>query len=794
MTQPVEAALAAITVTSDVAFTWLGRSFSIADEATAARLSHEARRAALEAAITHRLYTDFYCCGWPRAVRRVHREEAGGEISAALGAAVPAMRWENGWQPLGETARGVVVTRGGITLCADRASVRGAGPGEDAASGVAVAMPTARPAFSPGHHLVIGRAPFDTHGRVWRLYWNVTAAGAPWLAGELARRLDEAGIAFHFKVLTRPDPAWRCDGAVLYLPHAALGGAARAIRTVAELAKRHLASGTPAMTRRIGPGLAYAESPRGGQSFGEHRCGLLADAVLAAADGEVKKPRERLALAELAFVGAGICLDVPHRLAGSPDPLAAWTMPLARRSAVTVGGGAAAARETSAEPPLATAGRVAEHLMTSAIHDGERCTWLTTSPGSGDFGVGDEGSAFGTLGPNLYAGQAGVGLFLATYAAATGDRRAAATALAALRQAVAVAMRHPAPGDGGLYTGLTGIALALATAGRHLATDALDADARRLLELADAAPPAGFDVLSGTAGRALGRLAAAALLGARDLLAQAVADADTLLATARRREDGGKAIWSWSAPGAGCCGGDGAVGDLLGYSHGAAGAAHALFAVYEATGVSRFLHAARAAHAYERQRFDARHGLWPDLRSPEAASAPERGEPVLCGWCNGAAGIGLARLFAARLDAPDANAADRAAAAHAVRHEVDRQAAAGFPDLSLCHGLAGALETLADLDDHPADGELAGSAFAAALHRHGPPARWPTADGPGAPGLMTGLAGIGYAALRRARPATPSLLAIDPAAFAALRRRCARPPARHPFIARQGEAMGLSMV
>ncbi|WP_226580961.1 lanthionine synthetase LanC family protein [Acuticoccus sediminis] len=767
MRQPIEAALAAISVTSDAGFTWFGRPIPLAGGAEVRRMPAAERRAALRTALTRRLYEDFYCCGLPRPYRRA-RQRTDGASQFALAAAVTATRWEGGWQRLEDRKGCVLVTRGGLTLRAGETEVRPVS--QDT---LAVAMPTARPTYSPGHHLVVGQAPFDGAGRVWRLYWNVTPEGAPRLAAELACRLDAAGIPYHFKVLAAAAPERRRDGAVLYLPHAAIGGAARAVRAVAETVKGDLVAGVPAMTRQIGPGLAYAESPRGGESFGEHRVRLIADGLLKAVDAGASSPRARLAAVEDRFVMAGISLDLPHRLAGAPDPLAAWTMPLPRRTARAA---VAPAAPIPVEPPLATAGRIAAHFGETALWHGERCTWLAPDPASGDFGAGQSAAEFGTLGPNLAAGQAGVGAFLAIYAEASGDRDAGRTARAALHHAAAISTAT----DAGLYTGLAGVAFALALGGSLLAEPELHEAARDLVAMADDAPRHGFDVMSGASGRVLGLLATAALLREPRLVARAAHEADGLIAAARHRDGAppGPAL-SWrSARPVGLT--EHPVDDLLGYGHGTSGAAHALLAAYEATGAARFLEVARGALRYERSRFDPRRGGWPDHRSPEGATAAERGEPVACNWASGAVGIGLSRLRAAMVDSPEENRADRAAAAAAIRGELDRQASDGWPDLSYASGLAGALDTLAELADRPDDHALVEATFASALRGHGSAGRWPAPGWSGPLGLMTGLAGVGYFALRRARPAVPSLLALDPGAFAVIGRPDPREPATPP--------------
>ena len=130
-------------------------------------------------------------------------------------------------------------------------------------------------------------------------------------------------------------------------------------------------------------------------------------------------------------------------------------------------------------------------------------------------------------------------------------------------------------------------------------------------------------------------------------------------------------------------------------------------------------------------------------------------------WCHGAAGIGLARLACLRhLDDP------------LIRGEIDvalrTTRAEGFGwSHTLCHGDLGNLELLAEAGRTLADpywrgeAERVGSALLETTRRHGRICANPV--GVESPGLMTGLAGVGYGFLRLAGPArVPCLLTLAP--------------------------------
>jgi lantibiotic modifying enzyme len=130
-------------------------------------------------------------------------------------------------------------------------------------------------------------------------------------------------------------------------------------------------------------------------------------------------------------------------------------------------------------------------------------------------------------------------------------------------------------------------------------------------------------------------------------------------------------------------------------------------------------------------------------------------------WCNGAPGIGLARLRSL----PHIDDAE-------IRTEIDTALkttlAHGFGgNHSLCHGDLGNLELLLQasltLDDPQWKTQVdrLASIILESINQHGWLCGVPL--GVETPGLMTGLAGIGYGLLRLAEPTrVPSVLVLEP--------------------------------
>jgi lantibiotic modifying enzyme len=196
---------------------------------------------------------------------------------------------------------------------------------------------------------------------------------------------------------------------------------------------------------------------------------------------------------------------------------------------------------------------------------------------------------------------------------------------------------------------------------------------------------------------------------------------------------------------------------LTGFGHGAAGVSWALAQLTGVSGEERFRRAAREALRYERSWFSAERGTWPDLReSRETADGPA----FFHAWCHGAPGIGLGRIGSLPdLEDPEMLAEIRAAARSTL--------AEGFGfNHCLCHGDLGNLELVREAGRALGDGELTAEAarLAARILAHietvGP--RCGVSAGTEVPGLLIGLAGIGYGLLRAGfADRVPSLLLLE---------------------------------
>jgi type 2 lantibiotic biosynthesis protein LanM len=350
---------------------------------------------------------------------------------------------------------------------------------------------------------------------------------------------------------------------------------------------------------------------------------------------------------------------------------------------------------------------------------------------------------FGSLHVDLSSGLAGVALFLGWAGAVLEHAPATVLARSALRTLRARLEKRDATDRVGGFAGLGGVIYALASLGSLWRDPELLADAGQVARRIDDLLPADrfHDVYLGSAGAVLGTLALHDLTGDSALLEIARRCGERLVAHARPAGPG----VGWILPGR--------IEPLTGYSHGAAGVAHALARLAAATGDPRFGDLSRAALAFERASFVEEEGNWRDM----GRTNPEAPNRCNVAWCYGAPGIGLARLAMLKAGG-DEQMEDE------VRTAVATTTAHGFGfNHSLCHGDLGNLELLIAARSHraelvPADAIARGAAtilddleergFVSGL-----------VDPIDNPGFMTGVAGTGYQLLRLLDPSrVPSVL------------------------------------
>lgn len=400
---------------------------------------------------------------------------------------------------------------------------------------------------------------------------------------------------------------------------------------------------------------------------------------------------------------------------------------------------------------IAAACAVGDRLERLALRDGKDVSWI------GLTFLNERRWTLLPLGIDLYGGLSGIALFLAHLGAITQQERYTRLARVATDSVVTQLDRlKPLIKEIGAFDGWGGVIYCLAHLGALWQQPALFEEAEKIVEILPNLIAADeiLDIISGAAGCIGSLISLYRCAPTERTLAAAVQCGDRLLARAHQTNPG--IAWMTSIP---------AKEPLTGFSHGASGMAGSLLQLAALTGEKRFQTTALEAFVYERSLFSTEANNWPDFRVVETAGRVTQNSDVqqdfMTTWCHGAPGIGLARICACRyLDDPD------------IRAEVDVAAKAtlaqGFGlNHSLCHGDLGNLDFLLQASEVLPDLQASFSpnrtsaAILESIEQYG----WlcGTPQGIETPGLMMGIAGIGYGLLRLADPVRiPSVLTLEP--------------------------------
>ncbi len=401
----------------------------------------------------------------------------------------------------------------------------------------------------------------------------------------------------------------------------------------------------------------------------------------------------------------------------------------------------------SREQLLAGARAVGDRLEELALWRGDEAAWV---------GLSLENLNSWYLAPlnlTLYDGVPGIALFLAYLGQTTGKMRYTRLAKAAARnlQHQLASGKNTLKVVGG-YAGLGGVIYTLT----HLAAlwdePALLDQAEALVKLLPSLieQDTFLDFITGTAGCVGGLVSLYLQRPSEATLDVLVKCGDYLVAKAEPQAQG--MAWRTFMP---------VSQPAVGLGRGSTGMGWALLQLAALTGNEQFEEVGKAALLYERSVFFAQESNWPDFRLAGKEVLPPGVFRFMSAWCHGAPGIGLARLslmdhyFDSQL---------REEIKAAVKNTVEK----GFsPNHSLCHGDLGNLELLLAASRRFKDRALAeeverwAATILAGIEEKGwlcsNPVHIET------PGLMVGLAGIGYGLLRLAEPErVPSVLILEP--------------------------------
>jgi hypothetical protein len=764
--EQLKTGIAAVRIHSLGSYSWLGKTCKRLPEALKKFSPPHMFRTYLISDLQRTLYRDFYCLGFPGFPSGEAKQSQSSAEQMLFARQLSAANsgeghWEKGWVLKTIKEDLVYASRNSLDIVMKRESCDLAyGKFVNGRRSIIIRWPKELPMVSPGFYMALGDQQLGetSANSVLRLYLNLTMEGAIYLMRLLSKALNTAHIPYRFKVLKDLQYFSRSDAAVLYIRKADYPAVHELFQQLLQRRlldqPRLLRQGTPAFTKRIANGIGLAENPIDGDSFGLHRCMLMAEGTVIAYERGKRALNDRINIVSDYFTQRGISLERPYLNPDSKDIYC--TLDTLR------GTNPARIRNLKIKKDdfLSVARAIGQAIVNQAVWQKGRCNWIGASPLTEGSAREDSGRRHAALSADLYSGTSGIALFLAELYAATGDLSFRQAAVGAAEQSfIATSSRQK---HIGLFNGPMGVALSLARVGIKVDRRDLIQRAKRLLWKLEGVRPAEgeFDLIAGRAGAIIAYTTLAKILHYPGLIRSAVHLGNDLLRSAQKTNG----HYSWGSKGS-----KGSL-HLTGMSHGASGVAYALLGLFEATRERRFLCAAEGAFSYERQWFYPDQANWADLR----AVAPRNKRrlltlPYATYWCHGAPGIALTRLRSCEILNKDSFKGEALIALETTRQMVQETIHSGACNFSVCHGLAGNGEILMEGErvlgaDFSIGQEMAREVGSAGKNMYGfNPDRWPCGLGGGmTPGLMCGLSGIGYFYLRLHNPAVPSIVMMRP--------------------------------
>jgi type 2 lantibiotic biosynthesis protein LanM len=377
---------------------------------------------------------------------------------------------------------------------------------------------------------------------------------------------------------------------------------------------------------------------------------------------------------------------------------------------------------------------VGDRLSELALHERDGASWLGIT--------GSDRRYISPLGFELYGGLPGVALFLGYLGAVTNNGQYTALARSALATLRSPATMQLPVTRIGAFDGWGGMIYALTHLGVIWHDSGLLSEAEsivtRLPELIERDEH--LDLFSGAAGCIVALLVLHSIRPSSAVLGAAVQCGHKLLAHAQPMP-GGRTAWKSRYSG---------QTPLAGIAHGASGIALALMSLAVVSEEPRFRTTALRGIDYESSVFSKPHRNWPDLRVHSESRSEKAAAEYFTSWCGGAPGIGLVRLqLLPCVSGPE------------LRREIDIALEATLSDgfgrnHSLCHGDMGALDFVLTAAETLKQSKWKSETtkLAAAVLRSIEKKGWVcgTPLGVEVPGLMSGIAGVGYELLRLADP------------------------------------------
>lgn len=156
------------------------------------------------------------------------------------------------------------------------------------------------------------RSSMNIVGEYTRIYWNISHEGATTLVSELTKKLSFYKIPFRFKIASSPHLYNRSDSSILYFLKPYYNNVIFHLEEVNSKIEKFLSEDIPLFSKKFKPGIGIAEDPGNGESFGMHRCKIVAESLYQSYLNSRNSPNEKLVDLEAHFSRYNLSLESPY--------------------------------------------------------------------------------------------------------------------------------------------------------------------------------------------------------------------------------------------------------------------------------------------------------------------------------------------------------------------------------------------------------------------------------------------------------------------------------------------------
>jgi hypothetical protein len=283
--QELKRILSEINILSPESFVFSGEEVKTTSPATSTGSPSTGGTATLVLRLQEYLYQRSYCAALYSDMTVQHSLSGSEEFIRELSQAnASTSRWDANWRitQVENTGR-IWAEKGGVLRMfqpGEFVNFADAGSPLRAGSTVSAYILRESTTVQPGLYFAFGETVSASDNfDLFRLYWNIDAAGVLRLLRITSRDLNRFQVPFQFKCSIWPQGYSRRDAAVLYVKKRYY----EIVSTLAKAWSRECASSlredVPIFTLQLASGLGLAEDPETGESFGMNRCRHVAEAL-----------------------------------------------------------------------------------------------------------------------------------------------------------------------------------------------------------------------------------------------------------------------------------------------------------------------------------------------------------------------------------------------------------------------------------------------------------------------------------------------------------------------------------